>query len=87
MGTALPLRTAPPPQDEWDPADCRALWLAALEMYVRDATAGYRGSQTAPAQGALRDVLGRREQLARLCLPLDLDIDATAEAILARLEI
>jgi len=86
MTAALPTRVAPLPADQWDPADCRALWIAALEMYLRDVTAGFKGSQARHAQEALDDLLGRQVMLTQLCDPVGLNADAVAEAILSRLE-
>lgn len=85
MSAALPIRVEPLPSCQWDPADCRALWLAALELYLRDAEAGSRGGQLAHARDALDDLLGPRAMLTRLCEPIDLSVDAVARAMLARL--
>lgn len=82
---AQPRRGAPPPPDQWDPHDCRQLWADALLLYLRDAQAGARGSQTPHAAEALADLLGARVMLARLCEPLALDVEAVALGMLARL--
>lgn len=86
MTAAIPVRVAPQPASQCDPADCRALWLAALEIYLRDVIAASRGSQVRHAREALEDLFGTRIMLARLCDPIDLTVEAVANAILARLE-
>lgn len=82
----LSRRLGPPPPDLWDADDCRQLWGAAIEMYVRDATSGYCGSCLPHATEALEDLLGTRVMLARLCDPVELNAETVADAILARLE-
>ncbi|WP_337133591.1 hypothetical protein, partial [Staphylococcus aureus] len=62
--SSLLLRGAPVPDDLWDPADCRALWIAALEMYLRDAIAAAKGSEHREAVAALHDLRGGCEMLA-----------------------
>lgn len=76
-----------------DPEAFQALWISAIILYARDAAAGWTGAGTGklPARRmyleTVEDLLGDRQQLARLCRPTGMDVDLVAAAILWHLEV
>lgn len=68
----------------------QALWISAIILYARDAAAGWTGagagSRTARKAylEAAEDLLGDRQQLARLCRPAGIDVDVVATEIMWR---
>lgn len=64
-----------------DPESCSDLWLAAIRAYFQDCQRAANGSQNADTLSALSDLDGSREQLARLCKPMGIDIEVAAHII------